>query len=104
MYRTSPDGFIRDIFRITGPVRYLRADWKPGRDHFASIKRVTALESPIHLAQLKRNKILRTAGFVRAGIRGRCRVSDWAELYDLVVSRNPSLRRQLSVFGPHRVE
>lgn len=103
-YRTRPYGFIKDVFRLAGPVQYVPARWKSGKDWMAPITRVATLKAPIHLQELRSHPILKTAGFVRGGMRTRFRVTPhWPELYALIVDRNPSSRKALVPFGPARL-
>lgn len=74
-------------------------------DYMASIRRVCALPSPIHLRELRKHPILGDAGFVRGGMRTRFRVSaHWPELYSMILARNPSVRRALEPYAPNRLE
>jgi len=103
-YRTRPEGLIRDLFRIAGPVELLRAGWKAGSDWFAPIQRVATLKSPLHLDEIKAHPILSTAGFVRGLMRGRYRVTaHWPELLTMIIDRNPSTAKVLKAYGPQRM-
>lgn len=103
-YRTAPDSFVRDIFRVSGPVGHTRAGWKPGKDWMASIRRVATLAAPLHLTQLRQHPVLKHAGFVRGSMRGRYRASEyWPDLYALILGTNPSLAKRLRSFGPDRL-
>jgi len=65
-------------------------------DHFAPIRRVCRLAAPVFLDDLKRDKILSTAGFVRGSMQGRPNASEyWPYLHDLIVRRNPGVRLKL---------
>jgi hypothetical protein len=93
-YRTAPDNYVRDIFRVTGKVEHVKAGWKPGFDYMAPIRRVCTLKAPLHFRELKANPHLKHAGFVRGCMQGRPRVTDyWPELHAMIVSRNPALKR-----------
>ncbi|MGH7410021.1 MAG: hypothetical protein ACREJ6_03015 [Candidatus Methylomirabilis sp.] len=103
-YRTAPDSFIRDIFRLTGPVQHRGAGWKPGKDWMASIRRLTTLAAPLHLTQLRHHPILRDAGFVRGSMRRRYRATEyWPDLYTAIVATNPAVAKRLRSFGPERL-
>lgn len=103
-YRTAPDSYIRDIFRLVGPVRHCRAGWKPGRDWMAPIRRVCTLKAPIHLSNLREHRVIKDAGFVRGSMRGRYKASEyWSEIYRLIIRRNPSVAVKLRKFGPERL-
>lgn len=103
-YRTLPDKFIRDIFYLDGPVTYCKADWKPGKDWMASIRRVCTLRAPIHLSDMQQDRVIKDAGFVRGSMRGRYKASDyWPELYRLIIARNPGVEKALRGYGPERL-
>lgn len=103
-YRTKPESAIRDLFRVAGPVKLTTAGWKAGSDWFAPIRRVAKLKAPVHLNELRAHPILTGANFVRAGMRGRYRVTPhWPELFQMILERNPSISQPLARFGPHRL-
>ena len=119
-YHRHPDRCIKDIFRVNGPSREERAHFHknvnyyrslPGKantkrkyDVFAPIKRVCALRSPIFWEDLKRDKFLKTAGFVRAQMQGRPMATEhWPFLYDLIIRRNPSVVQKLSKYDPEKL-
>lgn len=103
-YRTRPDCFVRDIFRLAGPVERIKAGWKRGKDWMAPIRRVCTLKAPLHLSELRQHAVVRHAGFVRGSMRGRYRASEyWPELYRMIISRNPVAERALRGYGPERV-
>lgn len=105
-YVTSPEKCVRHIHELLGGVEYADADpkWKTGKDYFAPMRRVCTLKSPIFLEDLSEHKILRTASFVRAMMRGRPNATeDWAYLYEMITRRNPALRSTLSKFSPDRL-
>ena len=74
-YRTGSDRFVRDIFRVAGPVRHITARYKPGKDYMAAIRRVCTLKAPLHLSEMRDHPVVRSAGFVRGNIRRRYRAS-----------------------------
>ena len=103
-YRTAPDSFVRDVFRVSGPVKRIEAPWKAGLDWMASIERVCTLKAPLRLEDLRRDPGVRDAGFVRGAMRGRPRATAyWPEVHRMIVERNPGLPRALRRFGPERV-
>jgi hypothetical protein len=104
-YRTSPDKYVQDVFRVAGPVKHIIASWKPGKDYMAPIRRVATLRAPMHYSELQQHPVLKTAGFVRGQMRGRFKVSDyWPEIYHMIISRNPALTKILKPFGPHKID
>src|SRR5207249_11051768 len=83
---------------------YLSAGWKAGKDYMAPIRRVCTLKAPLHLRELREHPVVRFAGFVRGGMRGRYRASSyWPDLHRMIVARNPSARSLLSRYGPARL-
>ena len=103
-YHSNPDKYICDIFKVSKPVKYVKAGWKKGKDWMAEIRRVCTLRSPIHLSQLQRHRVIRDAGFVRGKMQGRYRATPyWPDLYDLIIATNPSLAYALRNFEPSRV-
>jgi hypothetical protein len=103
-YRTAPDSFVKDLFRLSGPVGHVQAYWKPGKDWMAPIRRVATLDAPLHLTQLRRDRVLRNAGFVRGSMRGRYRATEyWPDLYHLLLRTNPSVSGKLRSYGPERL-
>ncbi len=104
MYYNRPDMCIRDIFVLTGPVKYVPAKWKTGKDYMAPTRRVLALKAPVYLEDLRQHRILRTAPFVRGSMFGRPNATGyWPFLYDLIVGRNPPARRVLSKYRPEKL-
>jgi hypothetical protein len=107
-YRTAkssePKSCVQDIFRVTSPVEHKKAGWKRGLDYMANIKRVCTLKAPLHLTDLRQNKVLCDAGFVRGQMQGRPRATEyWPELHHMIISRNPSVKRELRKYGPERL-
>jgi len=103
-YSTAPDSCIRNIFRLAGRVAYARARWKSGMDWFAPIRRVCSLKCPVHLEELRNDPIAGRAGFVRASMLGRNRVTPhWPRLLAIILDRNPGLKRIFAKYGPERI-
>lgn len=103
-YHTSPDQCIRDIFTLSGAVEHVTAGWKPGKDYQGPIKRVCQLKSPIFFEDLKRDRILRTANFVRGRMIGRQNATEyWPYIFDKIIRRNPSVRNRLRKFSPDQL-
>jgi hypothetical protein len=103
-YRTTPDQFIKDIFAIVSPVEKRKAGYKNGEGRFAAIKRVCTLESPIFFEDLKRHKIIKTAGFVRGSMQGSPKATEyWPYLFNLIIQRNPSVKRSLLEYAPDKL-
>jgi len=103
-YRSTPDKFIQDIFKIGIPEEVGKPGWKSGRDWMASIRRVASLRTPLHLAELKSHPVLSRAGFVRANVFSRYKVTPhWPELYKMIIDRNPSAAIALKAYGPGKI-
>jgi hypothetical protein len=103
-YHNRPDMSIKDLFVLRGPVRRKRAGWRPGMDYMAPIRRVCRLDAPVFLEDLRRDRIVRTAGFVRKNMLGRPNATEhWPYVYDMIVRRNPSVRRRLAKFAPDQL-
>ena len=102
-YHTTPDKCIKDIFELVGDVKYVKAGWKEGKDYMGSIKRVCQLKSPVFFEDMKQNRILKTSPFVRGTMQGRPKVTEyWPCLFDIIVSRNPSIKKALMKFDPEK--
>jgi len=99
-YYTHPDTCIKNVFRLGGEVRPSKR-WK-----FIGgpIHKIADLEAPIFFKDMRRDRILSTAGFVRAQIRGRRNATEyWPYLYEKIVGRNPSIKRKLAKYAPERL-
>jgi hypothetical protein len=103
-YKTAPNQFLDDAWKVTTDVAPGRASYKPGTGYFADIRRVCRFNAPIHLSQLQEHPVLRTSGFVRGNIRGAYKItSDWPQVYRVLTDRNPSCRNDLDPYGPGRL-
>jgi hypothetical protein len=92
---------ISHVYRLEERTRKQRAYWKPGKDYMAPIRRVCKLKAPVFLKDFEMHRVLSTAGFVRAKMQGRPNATEyWPYLYDLIVRRNPGLRRTLARYSP----
>jgi hypothetical protein len=102
-YRTTPQKLIRDVFRVSGPVKYVEAGFKPGKDWMAPIRRICALKAPLHLSQMHDHPVLRDSSFVRGQMRGRYRATEyWPDIYRQFIRTNPSLEATLRPYEPGR--
>jgi hypothetical protein len=103
-YSTAPEKYIGHLFVMKEHAGKGPADWKPGKDYFARVTRVCRLKAPLHFEEMQRDKILSTAGFIRGSMRGRPNVTEyWPHLYDLIVRRNPSVKRLLRKYAPWQI-
>jgi hypothetical protein len=105
----SPDRCIRQIFVLADSVQYVKIPqkrregkhWKGETDYEALMRVVCRLKAPLFLDDLKGDRILGTAGFVRAQMIGRPNATEyWPYLYDRIVRRNPSAKRSLAKYAP----
>lgn len=104
MYRCSPTKTIEDIFLLTSPLHRRKAGWRSGYCYGGIIKRVCKLSSPIFLDDIRRHAVLKTASFVRKNLQGNLQVSEyWFYLHEMIVNRNPSLKKKLSRFAPEKL-
>ena len=87
---------IANIFIVrTPPKRNRTWGW------MADVSRVSAIEEPLRFRQLKRDRVLSKAAFVRRQMFGRSNVTAyWYRIYDLIVRQNPEARRALKQFAP----
>lgn len=109
-YSTKPQACIKDIFVMTSGVRPGRGSWRKdlkGRkfkrksDTFADLRRVCRLKAPLFLEDMKGDRILSTAHFIRGNMQGRPNASEyWPYLYDRIIRRNPSVAKKLSRYSP----
>jgi hypothetical protein len=104
-YRTQPDSFIRDIFRVDDKVFITEGKWrsnpKANKDYEAPIRRITTLASPVHYNDFVQHSVLRYAPFTRAHMQGRPNVTEyWPYIYDLIVRRNREVRNALKHYEP----
>ena len=104
MYRASPACSITDVFRFAGAgLKRRKAQWRDGECYGGDIERVCKLEAPIFLDDMRKHKVLRTAGFIRGKMQGSggLLVSEyWPHLYAMLCARNPKHRRTLAKFAP----
>jgi hypothetical protein len=104
MYRCSPTKTIEDIFVLDGPLRRRKAGWRSGDCYGGIIKRVCKLKGPIFLDDIRQHPVLKTASFVRRNFQGNLQVSEyWFYLHEMIVNRNPSLKKKMSRFAPEKL-
>jgi hypothetical protein len=99
-YFRSPDKFIRCIFKLDEHTEHRSSDYYGGdKDYQSIIRKVAWLDCPLHLSEMQSDKILANAGFIRANLQGRRNVSAHRNhLLQLIVQRNPSLKRNLAPY------
>lgn len=97
-YHAAPVSGLGEVYEVRSDVFTGRKDWRVGKskekDYYAKASLVAYLNSPLPLKRFQVDPVLRTSGFVRAGFRGRVRVTEhWPFIADLIVAHNPRLRR-----------
>ncbi len=103
-YHNSPDQCFKQVFRLDERVDYVKAGWKKGKDYMGRIRYLTTLPAPIFFQDLKRDRVLRTAGFVRGLMQGRPKVTEyWPYIHEMILRRNPRLKSVLSRFDPENI-
>jgi hypothetical protein len=106
MYRCAPEKCVREIFYLATPLRPAKCDpaWREGTCLGGTFRIVCRLAAPIFLEDLRKHRVLRTAGFVRGRMQGNKDITQyWPYLYELIVSRNPKVRRHLQKYSPERL-
>jgi len=102
-YLKMPEGCISQVWKLAENAKSRRAGWKPGKDVMASIQRIAVLKSPLFLEDFKRDRYLATAPFVRGSFQGRPNATEyWPELRELILDRNPSLKKVLGSYASPR--
>jgi hypothetical protein len=85
-------------------VRRFKPKHRKGMDYNSNAKRVCHLKSPIFLEDLKKRKILKTSFFVRSGMQGRPRATEyWPYLYGMIIKRNAAVTKKLAKYAPDRI-
>ncbi len=104
-YFTKPDCCIKHIFIAKTRSMKVKEGYQAGKsDTMAPIRRVCELKSPIFLEDLRRDRVLKTSGFVRGSMQGRpCATEFWPYLHEMIVRRNPSVRNKLKKFAPENL-
>jgi hypothetical protein len=104
MYRCYPAKNISDIFVLAGELKRGKADWRKGECYGGQIERICSLDAPIFLEDMRNHRILRTSSFIRSNMQGNLLVSEyWPYLYEMIVTRNPPVRKLLSEYAPDRL-
>jgi hypothetical protein len=106
MYRASPYCCITDLFRFAGNgLKRGKADWREGDCYYGRIERVCKLDAPIFLNDLRNNRVLRTASFMRRNMQGKALGASeyWPYLYSMIHERNPKIRKTIARYAPERV-
>jgi hypothetical protein len=104
MYRGVPAKCITDIFVLSSGLTKGKAAWRKGHCYYGTIKRVCKLDSPLFLDDFRNHKVLKTSSFMRRNMQGNQLVSEyWHYLYDMIINRNPSLKKALAKYAPDRL-
>ena len=102
-YDEDPDLLqsITHLFRVTSPVRR-HAKWK----WIADVRPVGKLREPLRLEQMMKDRVLKTAPFIRRNMIGRTRATPWwYRIHELIVrlNPNPALTRALADYDPEKL-
>ena len=99
-YFRKPDKFIKCIFKLAAHVEHKPAKYYQGKmDYRSIIRKVAWMDCPLHLSEMQNDNILATSGFIRGNLQGRRNVSAHRDhLFDLIIKRNPRLKRTLSPY------
>ena len=104
-YVTKPHMSIGHVFVATERAKLVKASYKAGKkDYMGDIKRICIIKSPVFLDDFRMDRVLKTAGFVRARMIGRPNVTEyWPYLYDMIIKRNRSAKKLLASFAPENI-
>lgn len=103
-YFTKPEQFIRNIFIAKDRAKWVKAEWRDGKDYMAPTRRLCSLKAPIFFEDLRRHRVLSFAHFVRNQMQGRPNATEyWPYLYELIVKRNPSVKPKLRQYAPENI-
>jgi hypothetical protein len=85
-----------NVFMVkTTPVRDPKWGW------ISDVTSVALLVEPLRYQQLRSDRVLGKAAFVRRQMFGRSNATAyWYRLYDLIVRQNPGVRKALRPFAP----
>jgi hypothetical protein len=101
LYFSSPRRCLSDVCVVDGPVIRKKARYRKGDDYFAPIRKVSRLASPLFFEDMRRDRVLSTAGFVRSQMRVRQNAREfWPNLYEHIIKRNSASRAALQRFRP----
>lgn len=106
MYKCSPVSAITDVFKFSGNnVERGLAGWREGECYSGEIRRITRLESPVFLKDLRHHKVLQTASFVRRNMQGIGLLATeyWPYLYEIIVERNPATAKHMKGIRPDKM-
>jgi len=104
MYRCYPEKRISDIFTLVGGLIRSKAGWREGDCYGGIIRRLCNLAAPIFLDDMQNHKVLKTSSFIRSNMQGNLLVSEyWPYLYEMIVARNPQVRKILSEYAPENM-
>jgi hypothetical protein len=105
-YHNAPDSCIKDIFQIKGQYSKEKAgEWtKRKTDVFAHIERIANIKSPIFYQDLKNDKSLSHSHMIMVRMNGRFDITPyWHRLYVLLITKNPSLKKDLAKFSSEKI-
>jgi len=106
MYKCAPVSAITDIFIFSGDhLSRCDAGWRDGDCYAGEIRRICKLSSPLFLEDMRSHRVVRTASFVRRNMQGVGLMATeyWPYLYEMILERNPAIRKQLTYLRPDRL-
>lgn len=104
MYHATPEKCIKDVFALVGELRTRKAGWREGYCYAGPIKRICKIGGPIFLDDMRQHRVLKTSYFVRGRMQGNVNATEyWPYLYEMIIKRNPGLKRVLEKYAPDRV-
>jgi hypothetical protein len=105
-YYKTPEKCIKDIFEITGESFKDKAGEYTEKEYdlFARIELISRIRSPLFYDEMKRDKYLSTSQMIGGKMQGKFDVTAyWYRIYELIIAKNPSLKKKLSRFSPDKI-
>ena len=97
-YITRPHQLINNIFIIDSIPKY------ENKIYYADIKLICKLDRPIHLNDLRKSQFLKDMKFISKNMQGSsCENESWHHLYNLILKKNPSLKKKLKKYSPEKL-
>ena len=104
MYRCTPVKAIKDIFVLASGLKRRKAGWRDGECYAGDIKLLCKLDGPIFLEDFKNHRILSTSSILRRNFQGNINATEyWPYLYEIIIKRNPSLKKTLEKYSPENL-
>ena len=97
----ADEDLLQSIANIFIVKSYPRADKEFGFE--AEVAQVALLPNPLRLSQMRADRVLKSASFIRKFLIGRNNVTPyWYRIYDLILQLNPyrELQKKLKAYRP----